>query len=111
MIQTLFGDATGLAAVATDSSRWLLQQKFSRDTEREADDVGWDYLVRAKIDPRGLIDFFGKMQKEMDPAAAAVDGSLTLLSTHPATPERIAHLEEKWKRVPDKSGFVKMGVE
>jgi predicted Zn-dependent protease len=113
MVQTLFGDATGLAAVATGSSRWLLQQKFSRDTEREADDVGWDYLVEAKINPRGLIDFFGKMRKEIgkDLTAAAVDGSLSVLSTHPATPERIAHLEKKWRGLADKKGFVKIGEE
>jgi Zn-dependent protease with chaperone function len=50
------------------------------------------------------------MEKEMqkNPAAAVVDGSLAILSTHPATPERIARLEEKWKRVGDKGGFVKI---
>src|SRR6185436_4717724 len=99
IIQSLFGDASGLIAVASGGSEFLLRQKFSRDTEREADDVGWNYLLAANIDPRGMISFFAKMQKEMEknPAAAAADGHLNLMSTHPATPERIARLEAKWK--------------
>jgi predicted Zn-dependent protease len=85
--------------VASGGSEFLLRQKFSRDTEREADDVGWNYLLAANIDPRGMTSFFAKMQKEMEknPAAAAADGQLNLMSTHPATPERIARLEAKWK--------------
>jgi predicted Zn-dependent protease len=41
-------------------------QSFSRDFEREADEVGWDYLVSAGIDPRGMIDFFETMKREQE---------------------------------------------
>lgn len=107
VVQALFGDASGLLAVASGGTELLLRQKFSRDTEREADDVGWDYLLAADIDPRGMIDFFEKLKKEIasNSSAAAVDGQLNFLSTHPATPERIARLEAKWKALPRRSEF------
>lgn len=110
IVQTIFGDASGLIAAASQGSEALLQQKFSRDTERDADDVGWEYLVVANIDPRGMIEFFRTMQAEMagNPAAAAADGSFSFLSTHPATAERIARLEAKWRDLPRKEGFVQL---
>ena len=94
VVQSLFGDTSGILAVATQGSELLLQQKFSRDFEREADDVGWRYLVTANVDPRGMIDFFKKLQNEATKAGAA---QLSLLATHPPTDERISRLEAKWK--------------
>jgi Zn-dependent protease with chaperone function len=100
VLQSLFGDTSGLLAVATEGSELLLQQKFSRDFEREADDVGWRYLVTANVDPRGMIDFFKKLEAE---AAKAGSVELSLLATHPPTTERIERLEAKWKALGDRS--------
>jgi len=107
IVQTLFGDASGLVAAATQGSEVLLRQKFSRDAERDADDIGWELLVSANIDPRGMIEFFRTMQAELakNPAGAAVDGQLSFLSTHPATADRIERLEAKWKALSKKTGF------
>jgi len=107
IVQTIFGDASGLLAIASGGSEFLLRQKFSRDTERDADDVGWNYLLAAKIEPRGMISFFEKLKKESEKnaAASAADGGLNLMSTHPATPERIARLEAKWKALGRTNGF------
>ena len=100
VLQSLFGDTSGLLAVATQGSELLLQQKFSRDFEREADDVGWRYLVTAKIDPRGMIDFFAKLEKD---AAKAGSTQLGLLATHPPTRERIERLEASWRALAQRS--------
>lgn len=112
MVQTIFGDASGLVALASQGSETLLRQKFSRDTEREADDVGWELLVSANVDPRGMIDFFRTMQTELmrNAATAATDSGLSFLSTHPATAERIGHLEAKWKTLPNKTTFTALPV-
>lgn len=100
VVQTFIGDMSGILAVIANNSAFLLDQKFSRDFEREADEVGWDYLVQARIDPRGMIGFFKKLQEEEkrmmeDNPMGKLDGALSLLSTHPATEERIARLQAK----------------
>lgn len=100
VLQSLFGDTSGLLAAATEGSELLLRQKFSRDFEREADDIGWRYLLNAKIDPRGMIDFFTKLDKEMRESGSA---QLSLLATHPPTTERIERLKEKSKALGDAS--------
>lgn len=108
VMRLLFGDASGLVALASEGSETLLRQKFSRDTEREADETGWDLLVSANIDPRGMIDFFRTMRSELEknPATAAADGRLSFLSTHPATAERIERLEARWKALPAGARFM-----
>lgn len=100
VLQSLFGDTSGLIAVASQGTEFLLQQKFSRDFEREADDVGFRYLVTAKIDPKGMIDFFAKLQKEAEKAGST---QLGLLATHPPSAERIQRLEEKWRTLGQRS--------
>jgi predicted Zn-dependent protease len=103
-VQFLFGDTSGLMAALTDGSQMLLRQIYSRNFEREADDVGWDYLVKANIDPRGMIRFFKRMKAEEE-KNPQLSGAFQLLSTHPATRERMDRLEEKWKKLDHKSGF------
>lgn len=107
--QALIGDASGLMAILADAGPLLLNQKYSRDFEREADAVGYATLKRARIDPRGMADFFRlvleeekkQMQKISDEnARRALEASRAFLGTHPETPERIATLEQKLKKEP-----------
>jgi len=82
----------------------LLQQHYSRDAEREADQTGWQYLLAAKIDPRGMIAFFQALEK--DPKFAGGDSAaLRAFSSHPMTRERIGYLESLWETSPRKTGF------
>jgi predicted Zn-dependent protease len=92
LFQAVFGDLTGLAAVVADGGLQLLTLEFSRDHERDADATGFDYLVAAGVDPRGMISFFEKLREEQERLAAEGAGlevGLGILSTHPATEERI----------------------
>jgi predicted Zn-dependent protease len=104
IVQFFFGDTSGAMAVLTEGSRLLLEQSYSRDFEREADDAGWNYLVKANIDPRGMIRFFKRM-KEEEAKHPQLSGTLQLLNTHPATDERMRRLEEKWQKLDRKEGF------
>jgi beta-barrel assembly-enhancing protease len=80
-------DLASLAGMAEE----LQALSYSRDMEREADDVGWNYLLKAEINPRGMVEFFELLAKE-----EGVSGNMpALLSTHPATAERIANLQER----------------
>jgi predicted Zn-dependent protease len=109
-LQALIGDTSGLLGFATEASRYLLQQKFSRDFEREADDTGWSYLVQANIDPRGMTHFFEKLRDMMNSSGdAAMEGMLALANTHPTSQERIDRLTAKWEQTEKKSGFVDLG--
>lgn len=100
-LSAVVGDASGILAVLSDNSAFLLDRKFTRDFEREADHVGWDYLVRARIDPAGMVSFFEKMEREEKkqleklPVGGGVARALEIVGTHPATRERIARLAEK----------------
>src|SRR6185295_147454 len=86
LIQSIFGDTSGVVAILTQGSQFLIEQRFSRDFEREADDVGWNYLVRANIDPQGMIEFFEKLKKIVAASGMGqMESSLALLNTHPAT--------------------------
>ena len=108
LVQTLFGDLTGLAAVLADGGLQLLTLEFSRDHERDADEVGFRYLTDAGIDPRGMISFFEKLQAEQERLAgdaAALERHLGFLSTHPSSAERIERLTARWEEIRETADF------
>lgn len=105
LVQSIFGNLSGLESVIVRGSQELLSQKYSRDFEREADAAGWEYLMAADIDPRGLIDFFKTLKSVQGVASTIEKTPLQFLSTHPATDERIASLEERWRNVPKDRTF------
>ena len=106
LAQAFLGDASSLLAVIADKGVFLLTQKYSRDYEREADDKGWEYLIRANINPYGMISFFNMLMENQEKGILKhIEGSLNILSTHPATEERIDYLQEKWKKLNRTSGY------
>ncbi len=115
-VSLFLGDVSGVAAILVNNAPFLLTQKFSRDHEREADEVGFRSLEAAGIDPRGMISFFEKLRQEeaklkaQVPGGAALD-ALGFLSTHPATAERARHLEALLAASPRKDGFTRTAVD
>ena len=110
ILGALFGDTEGLMAVLVENSGALLNLKFSRDFERDADEQGWATMLAGDINPRGMIEMFQKLEKEHeDPKKkAGVMGKLEtpdFLSTHPGVKTRIDHLEEKWAKLPKQTGY------
>ena len=61
----------------------------SRGDETEADEYGARYASASGFDPNGLITFFQKLQQQEGKSPQL----LKLLSDHPATPDRISHLQ------------------
>ncbi|WP_338844629.1 M48 family metallopeptidase [Massilia sp. W12] len=105
----LFGDATGLVAVLANAAPLLLSQSYSRRFEEEADEVGSAMLVRARINPMGLVTFFEKIMAEEkkqlekvedEHAREALKLSMRFLSTHPSTEKRIADMKQRLSRQP-----------
>jgi Zn-dependent protease with chaperone function len=76
------GDFAGMLVIDPTTLYEIANLRFSRDDESEADRGALAMLARARIDPRGLLAFFERID--------AMDaGGPTWLSSHPATAARI----------------------
>jgi Zn-dependent protease with chaperone function len=104
LIMKVFMGRGGAAGLLAGGSAFLASQSYSQDYEIEADDTGWKYLVKANIDPRGMISVFQKMD-DWDPIGDFLPQSL---SSHPAMKKRIERLENRWKKTGKESGFMKL---
>jgi len=93
MVSALFGDMSTLINVASAVGSNLESLMYSRKFEFEADNTGWDYLKESNIDPKGMIVFFEKLQAMSK--YETIENSLSILSTHPATADRIANLKKR----------------
>ena len=72
---------------------------FSRAQEATADEAGASYLSKAGISGKGSIDFFKKLQnQEYRLAIPQNEGSYD--RTHPLSSERIAALEQNYRKDP-----------
>lgn len=84
----LKGNESQLRSVTGKILQGQILNKYGRDDEREADDIGYYLLRRAGYSGNELLEFFRKLEKLTE--GSSVPG---FLSTHPPTAERIARLE------------------
>jgi predicted Zn-dependent protease len=98
------GGKGGPMGLITSGTALMAGAGFSQEFENEADNVGWSFLVAAKIDPRGMIEMFQRFKADED----AVDGLRlpNALSTHPTLDRRIKRLNAKWHKLESKDNFV-----
>jgi len=97
----------GMLNVLSENSGLLIQQSFSQEYETEADNVGWQYLVDANIDPRGMTEILFKLKGyEISQKLARVTPQA--FDSHPALDKRLKRLETKWKKLPRKTGFLEL---
>jgi predicted Zn-dependent protease len=88
--QILFKNNTNqLKTVALQIAENSLMLRYSREDEFEADEAGFYILRRAGIPSSGLVSFFERLMQ-----LEGRGSSLTFLSTHPPTLERITRLQE-----------------
>jgi beta-barrel assembly-enhancing protease len=69
---------------------------FSRGFESEADYLGLQYMYKSGYDPNAFVQFFEKLQarEKKKPGTLA-----KAFSTHPPTPDRIAHSQEEISKI------------
>ena len=92
LLGTLLGNGGGANAAQT-AAGFLAKGvflKFSRDDEREADQVGLQMMRRAGWDARGMVELFEILQREAQRDPGAVE---TFFSSHPPPRDRIARLQ------------------
>jgi len=98
-VQFFLGDMSGLIAVIINQGSFLLNKKFSREMEREADRLAFQRLIKANIDPSGMISFYKKLQESQNPKFAHLEGKLEFISTHPHIESRIKKIESMLKQL------------
>ena len=83
-----------IPVTATDAATTTVSRTFSRDEERDADQLGVTYMAQAGFDPWGAV----RLQEKL---AAISSGSLIpFLSTHPASTERVENMKRLLKDTP-----------
>lgn len=90
----------GTIAALTDSQfgalgEVILNAKFSRDMESEADDYGYNYLCEAGKNPWSMVQSFEKLQKLSSGTSAQASAVSNLFSSHPDTQSRIEHITQR----------------
>lgn len=104
IFRVFLGNSAGILPILGQSSELLVRQSFSQEYELEADEVGWESLVAAHVDPRGLASMLRKLQAEYQGIMDAAP-RLNAFSSHPAIKKRVQRLDKKWEKLGNKSRF------
>jgi predicted Zn-dependent protease len=70
--------------------------KFSRDSEREADFLGLQYMYKSGYDPNSYVTFFERIQADEKRRPGTIP---KVFSTHPPTPDRIENAQKEIARI------------
>ena len=106
---------SGVAQAAINVGGTAVFAKFSRTDEVQADEGGFNNVIRAGISPRGMLTFFQKLLAEEQQGGNA--NVAAWFSDHPGTQDRIADIQRMLNQVPasqlnslqvNESGFTTM---
>ena len=75
----------------------------TRDSEREADQLGIQYLWNTGYDPNGFVSFFEKLQAEEKDKPGRLAG---WFRTHPSTDNRIIAALDEQRYLPEKDSYI-----
>src|SRR5713101_2535527 len=82
----------------------LTYLKFNRDSEREADFLGLQYMYKAGYDPNAYVTFFERIQADEKRRPGTIP---RVFSTHPPTPDRIEAAQKEIARIlPNKPEYI-----
>jgi len=76
----------------------LVNAKYSRKQETEADDCGYDFLVSKGKNPYGMVKAFEKLQSMEQSGGSATSYLTKAFSSHPDTKARIKHMSERCRK-------------
>lgn len=76
---------------------------ITRESEREADQLGIQYLWNTGYDPNAFITFFEKMQQEEKSKPGRLAG---WFRTHPSTDDRIVASLDEQRYLPEKDNYI-----
>jgi len=97
LLSMLLGNnANQWVKIAADLAAGLVELKFSRNNEFEADKYAVIYTYPTEWDARGVANFFEKLDSHSP--------TPVFLSTHPADKDRIAAVNKEWNTLGGKQG-------
>jgi predicted Zn-dependent protease len=91
------GSAASAAVAGSMAAGQTAMLNYSRADEREADQVGMNYLAGAGYDPGGMVGAFRILSRRQWLLGSEVP---TYLSTHPALTERVKDMSVRVTRLP-----------
>ncbi len=83
--QSSYAGATGLLQSLGGLGAGALLAHYSRDSERESDELGMEYMTRAGYNPHGMVDLMGVLQNKSKHTPGVME---LMFSTHPMNDER-----------------------
>lgn len=89
IVLAVFGDGSSLVGALAGQINQLRSLSYSRDNETEADTEGFKLMKKWKLNPNGIVELFAILKKETKGAEPPA-----LISSHPATDERIQLAKE-----------------
>jgi predicted Zn-dependent protease len=91
-VASMGGDMVGdFSRIVANLTAMIIAQGYSRSWENRADELAFDYSSRADYDPRAFVTVLERFRAmEMEKGEAI---KITLLSSHPKTEDRIAHIK------------------
>lgn len=92
----------GVAAALTESQlgtlgEALINARYSKKQESEADDCGYDFLVKNGRNPWGMVMSFEKLQS-LESGGQQASAIAKMFSSHPDTKSRIAKMTKRCKK-------------
>jgi Zn-dependent protease with chaperone function len=91
LVTLVSGDISGASSSVVVLPSLLVQARYSRDMEWEADGYALQYMQAHHIPPRS----FAEMMQHLESGKGGVNsGTISYLSSHPATEDRIKRFEE-----------------
>ena len=111
VLQTQGVPGAGAIELAGQVGAALLTTKYSRDQERQADELGYKYMTAAGYNPRAFVETFRILAAAAEREPSKFEN---LFASHPMTSERIATAEQRLasdpslaNRPPQTSEFVR----
>lgn len=95
------GKAAGPLVTGSMAAGIQAELGYSREDERQADQIGFKYAEMSGFHPQGMISVLKKIQRKHWYAG---EGLPPYLLTHPGAPERMANIEsmlQGYKKMPD----------
>jgi len=97
ILSPTFQQVGGLAQLGLQ----ILMLKYSRDDERQADQLGLDYMAKCGYDPMQMSKFFQVFVGMREESGQSIPN---WLSSHPSPPDRIQKTSEEGARIKRESG-------